>query len=102
MGMWDQLVRVGIDAVAGYITTLDGLPPALPRAGHVPGSAHLNSGRVLWNLESLPREGTIVSYCQTGVRNSVAASALRRAGFDVVELEGRYAGWAQWLRAQGA
>lgn len=119
--MWDHLIRVGIDRVAGYITSLDGLPVYVPRtispvdlagfdaamvldvrnktehtAGHVPGSEQLNAGRVLWNTDKLPSDGVIVSFCQSGVRNSVAASALRRAGFDVVELEGSYAGWADW------
>ena len=42
------------------------------------------------------REGTIVTYCHSGVRDSVAACALRRAGFDVVELDGSYAGWTAW------
>ena len=50
---------------------------------------------MLWHQDKLPREGTVVTFCQSGVRNSVAASALRRAGFDVVELEGSYAGWLQ-------
>lgn len=51
------------------------------------GSAH---------LDQLPEPGagTIVTYCQSGVRNSVAASALRRAGYDIAELDGSYAGWA--------
>ena len=127
MDMWDHLVRVGIDAVAGYITSLDGLPVSLPRtvspaeleslnaalvldvrnktehaAGHVPGSAQLSAGRVLWNTDQLPADGTIVTYCQSGVRNSVAASALRRAGFDVVELDGSYAGWSAWQQTQNA
>ena len=127
MDMWDHLVRVGIDAVAGYVTTLDGLPTSKPRtispaelenfdaalvldvrnktehaAGHVPGSAQLSAGRVLWNTDQLPADGTIVTYCQSGVRNSVAASALRRAGFDVVELEGSYAGWNAWNSSQNA
>ncbi|MCQ1952034.1 rhodanese-like domain-containing protein [Arthrobacter sp. zg-Y238] len=117
--MWDHLVRVGIDRVAGFTTTIDGLPQTTPRliqpeeldgfdaalvldvrnrtehtAGHIPGSEQLSAGRVLWNLERLPDEGTIVTYCQSGVRNSVAASALRRAGYDVVELDGSYAGWS--------
>ncbi|MCC9204320.1 MBL fold metallo-hydrolase [Arthrobacter sp. zg-Y769] len=116
--MWDQLVRVGVDRVAGYITSLDGLPQTTPRliqpeelegfdaalvldvrnrtehsAGHIPGSRQLSAGRVLWNLDQLPAEGTIVTYCQSGVRNSVAASTLRRAGYDVLELDGSYAGW---------
>lgn len=123
--MWDHLIRVGIDNVAGYITSFDGLPVYIPKtlapadlagfdaamvldvrnksehtAGHIPGSEQLNAGRVLWHTEKLPKDGVIVSYCQSGVRNSVAASALRRAGFDVVELEGSYAGWADWKQRQ--
>jgi hydroxyacylglutathione hydrolase len=54
----------------------------------------------MWNLDELPTEGTIVSYCQSGVRNSVAASALRRAGHDVVELDGSYAGWTRWQQTR--
>ncbi|MDN3903259.1 MBL fold metallo-hydrolase [Arthrobacter sp. YD2] len=125
--MWDHLVRVGIDKVAGYTTSLDGLPTSTPKViqpedldgfdaalvldvrnktehadGHIPGSDQLSAGRVLWNRDQLPAEGTIVTYCQSGVRNSVAASALRRAGFDVVELDGSYAGWSQWKAGQPA
>ncbi|MHA7223134.1 MBL fold metallo-hydrolase [Arthrobacter sp. RHLT1-20] len=117
--MWDHLVRVGIDKVAGYVTGTEGLPASTPKlirpeeladfdaamvldvrnrtehtAGHIPGSVQLSGGRVMWNLDQLPTAGTIVSYCQSGVRNSVAASALRRAGYDVVELDGSYAAWA--------
>ncbi|MCB5294622.1 putative adenylyltransferase/sulfurtransferase MoeZ [Arthrobacter sp. SO3] len=116
--MWDHLVRVGIDKIAGYVTSIEGLPASTPKliqpeelagfdaamvldvrnrtehaAGHIPGSHQLSGGRVMWNLDELPAEGTIVSYCQSGVRNSVAASALRRAGYDVVELDGSYAAW---------
>jgi hydroxyacylglutathione hydrolase len=123
--MWDHLVRVGLDAVAGYVTGLEGLPAATPRviqpeelegfdrsllldvrnrtehaAGNIPGSAQLSGGRVLWNLDQLPTGGPIVSYCQSGVRNSVAASVLRNQGYDVVELDGSYAGWAAWSARQ--
>lgn len=116
--MRDHLVRVGIDTVRGYITTLDGLdlvtPATIPPSelagterdllldvrnktefseGHIPGAVQLSGGRVLWHLDQLPTHGTIISYCQSGVRNSVAASALRRAGYDVVELEGSYTAW---------
>ncbi|PYI69805.1 MBL fold metallo-hydrolase [Arthrobacter livingstonensis] len=123
--MWDHLVRVGIDTVAGYVTSIQGLPTSTPKliqpeelegfdsamvldvrnrtehtAGHIPGSHQLSGGRVMWNLDQLPSEGPIVSYCQSGVRNSVAASALRRAGYDVVELDGSYAGWATWIQTR--
>ena len=125
--MQDHLVRVGIDRVAGFATSLDGLPLSTPRLiqpaeladfdaalvldvrnktehadGHIPGSDQLSAGRVLWNQNQLPKDGTIVTYCQSGVRNSVAASALRRAGFDVVELDGSYAGWSRWKAGQPA
>ncbi len=116
---WDHLVRVGIDAVAGYVTGIEGLPQTTPRlvspeevetfdkavlldvravsehtAGHIPGSTQLHGGRVLWNLDRLPEQGTIVTYCQSGLRSSVVASTLRHAGYDVVELEGSYAAWS--------
>lgn len=119
--MWDHLIRVGIDHVTGYVTSLDGLPLQSPRLiqpeeladfdaalvldvrnktehaeGHIPGSKQLNAGRVLWHQDELPESGTIVTYCQTGVRNSVAASTLRHAGHDVVELDGSYAAWEAW------
>ncbi|MBP1326384.1 hydroxyacylglutathione hydrolase [Leucobacter exalbidus] len=117
----DHLVRIGIDSVRGYITSLDGLDLVMPKlvqpevldsfervilldvrnrtehdAGHLPGAKQLSGGCVLWNLDLLPapEAGTIVTYCQSGVRNSVAASALRRAGYDVAELDGSYAAWA--------
>lgn len=117
----DHLVRVGIDTVRGYITSLEGLELTVPRllqpeelegfrdaflldvrnkteyaAGHIPGAEQLSGGRVMWHLDELPTPGAgvIVSYCQSGVRNSVVASALRRAGYDVAELDGSYVAWS--------
>jgi hydroxyacylglutathione hydrolase len=123
--LWDHLVRVGLDNVAGYVTSLEGLPMSTPKliqpadlaafdaamvldvrnrtehaAGHIPGSRQLSGGRVMWHLDELPTQGDIVTYCQSGARNSVAASALRRAGYDVVELDGSYAGWTAWQKAR--
>ncbi|PFG44262.1 hydroxyacylglutathione hydrolase [Isoptericola jiangsuensis] len=122
-----HLVRVGIDHVAGFTPDLEGLPTTTPATvapaeldgldaallldvrnktehavGHLPGSEQLSAGRVLWHTDRLPDDGTIVTYCQSGVRNSVAASALRRAGYDVVELDGSYAGWSAWRQEQDA
>lgn len=121
----NHLVRVGIDALTSFTTTLDGLATTRPAvvspadldalgagavidvrnrtehaSGSIPGSSNLSAGRLLWHLDDLPTTGTLVTYCQSGVRNAVAASALRRAGFDVVELEGSYAGWTSWQAHQ--
>ncbi|WP_044495917.1 MBL fold metallo-hydrolase [Nesterenkonia massiliensis] len=118
-----RLMRVGIDEVTAYTTTLTGLPQHRPATvtpaelenftpaqlldvrnktehaqGHIPGSVQLSAGRVLWHQDQLPAAGPIVTYCQSGVRNSVAANALRRQGHDVRELVGSYAGWADWAQ----
>ncbi len=53
----------------------------------------------MWHLtNSRPKAPS----CPTAerVRNSVAAIALRRAGYDVVELDGSYAGWAAWQQTR--
>ncbi|AXH97113.1 MBL fold metallo-hydrolase [Ornithinimicrobium avium] len=118
--LWDHLVRVGVDDVVGYVSSLEGLPLVQPgtvcpaglegmehavlldvrnrsehAAGTIPGAEQLSAGRVLWHQDELPARGRIVTFCQSGVRNAVASAALRRAGFDVVELEGSYDGWLQ-------
>ncbi|MGO1488409.1 MAG: MBL fold metallo-hydrolase [Arachnia sp.] len=116
--MRDHLIRVGIDTVVGFTTSLSGCDLVKPTVvkpedlgnfehtmlldvrnkteysqGHLPGAEQLSGGRALWHMDQLPREGTILTYCQTGIRNSVAAGALRREGFDVAEIEGGYANW---------
>lgn len=47
-----------------------------------------------------PDAGATVTFCQSGLRNSATASALRRAGFDIIEIDGSYPGWARWSTAQ--
>lgn len=112
--MRDHLVRVGIDTVEGFVTSLEGLPVVQPHvidysevtesdvlldvrgraefaAGSIPGAEHISAGRVLWEAtDHLPRDRRIVTFCQSGRRNSVVSSALRRAGFEVWELDGSY------------
>lgn len=120
----DHLLRVGIDDVRGFVTRLDGLRLERPKtiapadidraedallldvrnrseytAGHIPGASHLAGGRALWHTGELPASARILTYCQSGVRNSVVASALRRAGHDVIEIEGSYLGWLSSSRA---
>lgn len=120
-----HLIRVGIDNVEGFVTGFEGLPTSVPdmvapqdlettdyallldvrnksefAQGTIPGAKQLSAGRVLWHQDLLPETGTIISFCQSGVRNSVASSALRRAGHRVVELQGSYLGWQATLQQQ--
>jgi glyoxylase-like metal-dependent hydrolase (beta-lactamase superfamily II)/rhodanese-related sulfurtransferase len=56
--------------------------------GAIEGSLNIPLGRLPERLESLPRERPIVVHCSSGYRSSVAASVLRRDGFDVMDLVG--------------
>ena len=127
----DHFVRVGVDALVGYVRSLEGLPLTVPTvvspadleqlraeetiallldvrnrsehaSGTIPGAAQLSAGKVLFRQDELPDRdaGQFITFCQSGLRNSVAASALRRAGYDVAELDGSYAGWTAAQRDQ--
>ncbi len=116
--MRDRLSYVGIDNVQGYLTSTQDLPTVtsnvLPvkdldpehqlvldvrtanehHTGHLPNAQQLHVGRVIYSLDKLPKDKMVVVHCQTGGRATVAASALRAAGYsNVYELEGSYEGW---------
>ncbi|MGI6785828.1 MAG: MBL fold metallo-hydrolase [Gleimia sp.] len=116
--IWDHLVRVGIDKVDGYVTSLEGLPTYVPEvitvdefetfdhdglidvrerfaynAGHLPNANRIGVSRIMWELDKLNKHDIYVTNCQTGRTNSVASSALRRAGYKVVELKGSFNAW---------
>ena len=120
----DKLSYVGIDKVVGFVTSLEGLERENVRSvhpndletldgpfildvrtkgeyasGHIPNAHQLHAGRVMWNLDELPKDRPLVTHCQSGARNAVVSSALRAKGFDnVVELEGSYLGWKKAQR----
>ena len=114
-----ELSRVGIDNVQGFVTGLgsnatariDEIKPEALRTlnnpyildiralsefnnGHIPGAHQLHGGRVMWNLDKIPEDETVVMHCRTGTRVGPIVSALHAAGFDnVLELKGSYEGW---------
>lgn len=115
----DRFIRVGVDALTGYVPTLDGLlgegvpvmsleelageEPAFLldmrniteyTDGYIPGAQQLAASRVVWNQQELPKDATIVAYCASGRRAAVGASALRRYGYNIVELDGNFGAWA--------
>ena len=62
--------------------------------GYVPGAMQIAASRVVWDRDQLPQDGTIISYCASGRRSAVGASALRQYGYHVVEVIGGYNAWA--------
>ncbi len=62
--------------------------------GRVPGARHVFVAHLEEQLGSLPRDRTIATYCGTGYRASIAASLLRRHGFErVANVPGSWTAW---------
>jgi DMSO/TMAO reductase YedYZ molybdopterin-dependent catalytic subunit/rhodanese-related sulfurtransferase/glyoxylase-like metal-dependent hydrolase (beta-lactamase superfamily II) len=63
-------------------------------AQHVPKAMFLPMGRVRARQEELPRDRKIVVVCRSGGRSAAVTAALRRSGFDAVNLAGGMCAWA--------
>jgi hydroxyacylglutathione hydrolase len=67
---------------------------------HIPGSTHIPYGELGERLDELPRERSIATICRGGKRSGLAASILKREGFDAVVHVGQ--GVGVWRRNGGA
>ncbi|PKG33141.1 rhodanese-like domain-containing protein [Methanoregula sp.] len=64
--------------------------------GHIPGAHHIYAGEVLQHLDKIPKDRTVITYCDAGFKGSLAASLLSRNGYrDVTNLLGGIAAWTQ-------
>ena len=61
--------------------------------GHAPGAMHIPYEQLQQRLAEVPRERDVIVYCAAGVRSSLAASLLQRAGLDPINLRGGFASW---------
>ncbi len=61
--------------------------------GHIPGAVNIAHTRLASRLEDVPREGTLLVNCRTGVRSARSTAFLERAGFDAMNLRGGIVAW---------
>jgi hydroxyacylglutathione hydrolase len=62
----------------------------------IPGSVHLPLSRLLEWIETLPKDRAVLLHCAGGYRSAIAASVLRRHGFEQVsEMAGGITAWEQ-------
>ncbi len=70
--------------------------------GHIPGAVNIEWRRVFAERAKLPKDKTILAYCNTGSFSGQVAMALRMVGFENVRiLRGGYGEW-QATQARGA
>jgi glyoxylase-like metal-dependent hydrolase (beta-lactamase superfamily II)/rhodanese-related sulfurtransferase len=61
---------------------------------HIEGSLSMPLNHLAENMKTLPKDRPVLVYCAGGYRSSIAASLLKRGGFDsVCELAGGIAAW---------
>ena len=64
-------------------------------AGHIAGTRHIELNALSAEAASLDRERPVVFYCRVGARSTMAAQALRAAGFEAYSMTGGLLRWAQ-------
>ncbi len=66
--------------------------------GHIAGAQNIPLGYLQRQLDSIPRDKTVVTQCASGYRSQIAASVLRRYGYDnVVNLADDESAWSKAL-----
>ncbi len=66
--------------------------------GHIPGAVNIEWRRVFAERAKLPKDKTILAYCNTGSFSGQVAMALRMAGFENVRI--LHGGYGEWKAAQ--
>ena len=72
---------------------LDVREPSEWAAGHAPGAVHIPLGQL--TAASLSAATRLLCICRSGNRSAQAVAALRRGGYDAVNVDG---GMRAWLR----
>ncbi len=68
--------------------------------GSVPGAVNIPIEQLRERLDELPREKTILAYCQVGQRGYLATRILAQRGFNVANLSGGYTTYKQVMAAR--
>jgi len=67
-------------------------------SGHIPGAVNIEWRRVFAERAKLPKDKTILAYCNSGTFSGQVAMALRMAGFENVRI--LRGGYGEWKAAQ--
>jgi rhodanese-related sulfurtransferase len=77
------------------LQVIDVREPYEREAGHIAGTAHIELTKLSERAASLDRSRPVVFYCRVGSRSTMAAQALRAAGYEAYSMDGGLVRWAQ-------
>ncbi|WP_456417885.1 rhodanese-like domain-containing protein [Thiolapillus sp.] len=83
------------------IVFVDARNPERFEAGHVPGAMNIEWRQILERQDEIPRDKSVVLYCDTGLSSSKAYFILRLAGRENIKvLRGGYLMWRAQRQGQ--
>jgi hydroxyacylglutathione hydrolase len=62
-------------------------------AGRIPGAIHQYVPHLEENIKEVPSDKPVATYCGTGYRATIAASILKKHGFEVINIPGSWKAW---------
>jgi rhodanese-related sulfurtransferase len=74
---------------------IDVREPYEREAGHIAGSRHIELANLSKQAGSIERDRPVIVYCRAGSRSTMAAKALRGAGFEAYSMVGGLVRWAR-------
>jgi hydroxyacylglutathione hydrolase/adenylyltransferase/sulfurtransferase len=77
------------------LQVVDVREPYEREAGHIADTLHIEMNRLASEATALDRDRPVVFYCRVGARSTMAAQALRAAGFDAYSMSGGLLRWQQ-------
>src|ERR1700756_3279304 len=80
------------------LQVVDVREPYEREAGHIEGTRHIELNRLSEAAASLDAARPVVFYCRVGSRSTMAAQALRAAGFEAYSMDGGLVRWAEEQR----
>ncbi len=78
----------------GDLQVVDVREPYEREAGHIAGTRHIELTKLSEQAVSLDPSRPVVFYCRVGARSTMAAQALRAAGYEAYSMDGGLVRWA--------
>lgn len=87
-----------VDEMQGQALIIDTRKSEDYAVSHIPNAIHIEWREILNHLDELPKDKTIILYCDTGILSSKAHMALRLLGYENARV--MFGGYLDWLKSK--